>query len=403
MKNKETMTFIEQLLNGENVEWKKLGEVITIEKGKQLNKSLLTESGEYPAYNGGVTFSGFTDKYNYSENKIIISQGGASAGFVNFITTKFYANAHCYVVLPNISRVDNKYVYHLLKMNQENLMGKQLGAGIPALHTANILGISIPIPCPDNPTKSLDIQHRIVEILDKFTELEAELEAELDCRKRQYEYYRNQLLSFDMLNRGGQRLNDVKIMTLGEIGEIRMCKRILKGQTSTCGDVPFYKIGTFGKTPNAFISKKLFTEYKIKYSYPKIGEVLISASGTIGKTVIFDGQDAYFQDSNIVWIENDESMALNKYLYYCYQVIKWKTAEGGTINRLYNDIIKKTRIPLPPLSVQREIVEILDKFDTLTNSISEGLPKEIELRRKQYEYYRNQLLSFSTVKEKYHG
>ena len=393
------MPFIEQLLNGENVEWKKLGEVITIEKGKQLNKSLLTESGEYPAYNGGVTFSGFTDKYNYSENKIIISQGGASAGFVNFITTKFYANAHCYVVLPNISKVDNKYVYHLLKMNQENLMGKQLGAGIPALHTANILGISIPIPCPDNPTKSLEIQHKIVEILDKFTELEAEL----DCRKRQYEYYRNQLLSFDMLNRGGGRLNDVKIMTLGEIGEIRMCKRILKGQTSTCGDVPFYKIGTFGKTPNAFISKKLFTEYKIKYSYPKIGEVLISASGTIGKTVIFDGQDAYFQDSNIVWIENDESMALNKYLYYCYQVIKWKTAEGGTINRLYNDIIKKTRIPLPPLSVQREIVEILDKFDTLTNSISEGLPKEIELRRKQYEYYRNQLLSFSTVKEKYHG
>ncbi|WP_278842714.1 restriction endonuclease subunit S [Hoylesella timonensis] len=391
MKNKETMPFIEQLLNGENVEWKPLGEVITIEKGKQLNKSLLTESGEYPAYNGGVTYSGFTDKYNYSENKIIISQGGASAGFVNFITTKFYANAHCYVVLPNISKVDNKYVYHLLKMNQENLMGKQLGAGIPALHTANILGISIPIPCPDNPTKSLDIQHKIVEILDKFTELEAEL----DCRKRQYEYYRNQLLSFDMLNRGGQKLNSVNVMTLGEIGEIRMCKRILKGQTSTCGDVPFYKIGTFGKTPNAFISKKLFTEYKIKYSYPKIGEVLISASGTIGKTVIFDGQDAYFQDSNIVWIENDESMALNKYLYYCYQVIKWKTAEGGTINRLYNDIIKKTQIPLPPLSVQREIVEILDKFDTLCNSISEGLPKEIELRRKQYEYYRNQLLTFA--------
>lgn len=389
------MPFIEQLLNGENVEWKPLGEVITIEKGKQLNKSLLTESGEYPAYNGGVTYSGFTDKYNYSENKIIISQGGASAGFVNFITTKFYANAHCYVVLPNISKVDNKYVYHLLKMNQENLMGKQLGAGIPALHTANILGISIPIPCPDNPTKSLDIQHKIVEILDKFTELEAELEAELDCRKRQYEYYRNQLLSFDMLNRGGQKLNSVNVMTLGEIGEIRMCKRILKGQTSTCGDVPFYKIGTFGKTPNAFISKKLFTEYKIKYSYPKIGEVLISASGTIGKTVIFDGQDAYFQDSNIVWIENDESMALNKYLYYCYQVIKWKTAEGGTINRLYNDIIKKTQIPLPPLSVQREIVEILDKFDTLCNSISEGLPKEIELRRKQYEYYRNQLLTFA--------
>ena len=287
-------------------------------------------------------------------------------------------------------------MYYSLQNIETFIKSKVRKAGIPTLDNKVLENIKIPLP-------PLSVQHRIVEILDKFTELEAELEAELDCRKRQYEYYRNQLLSFDMLNRGGQRLNDVKIMTLGEIGEIRMCKRILKGQTSTCGDVPFYKIGTFGKTPNAFISKKLFTEYKIKYSYPKIGEVLISASGTIGKTVIFDGQDAYFQDSNIVWIENDESMALNKYLYYCYQVIKWKTAEGGTINRLYNDIIKKTRIPLPPLSVQREIVEILDKFDTLTNSISEGLPKEIELRRKQYEYYRNQLLSFSTVKEKYHG
>ena len=256
------MTFIEQLLNGENVEWKKLGEVITIEKGKQLNKSLLTESGEYPAYNGGVTFSGFTDKYNYSENKIIISQGGASAGFVNFITTKFYANAHCYVVLPNISRVDNKYVYHLLKMNQENLMGKQLGAGIPALHTANILGISIPIPCPDNPTKSLDIQHRIVEILDKFTELEAELEAELDCRKRQYEYYRNQLLSFDILNRG-QKLNDVKIMTLGEIGTfVRGSGLQKKDFTPTgVGCIHYGQIytyyGTYAKKTKSFVTKEI--------------------------------------------------------------------------------------------------------------------------------------------------
>ena len=200
------MSYIEKLLQGAEVDWKPLGEVATLEKGKQLNKSLLTESGSYPAYNGGITYSGFTDRYNYSENKTIISQGGASAGFVNFITTKFYANAHCYVVLPNISRVDNKYVYHLLKMNQENLMSKQLGAGIPALHTTNILGISIPIPCPDNPTKSLEIQRKIVEILDKFTTLEAELEAELDCRKRQYEYYRNQLLSFDMLNRRGAKV-----------------------------------------------------------------------------------------------------------------------------------------------------------------------------------------------------
>lgn len=388
------MPFIEQLLNGENVEWKKLGEVCSLTRGKRLTKRDLDINGIYPVYHGGIEPIGYYNKFNRKANSTMIINVGASAGTVGYSANDFWSSDGCFCFSHN-GQLNQRYLYYSLQNIETFIKSKVRKAGIPTLDNKVLENIKIPLP-------PLSVQHRIVEILDKFTALEAELEAELDCRKRQYEYYRNQLLSFDILNRG-QKLNDVKIMTLGEIGEIRMCKRILKGQTSTCGDVPFYKIGTFGKTPNAFISKKLFTEYKIKYSYPKIGEVLISASGTIGKTVIFDGQDAYFQDSNIVWIENDESMALNKYLYYCYQVIKWKTAEGGTINRLYNDIIKKTRIPLPPLSVQREIVEILDKFDTLTNSISEGLPKEIELRRKQYEYYRNQLLSFSTVKEKYHG
>lgn len=182
--------------------------------------------------------------------------------------------------------------------------------------------------------------------------------------------------------------------TLGEVGTVRMCKRILKAQTSTSGDIPFYKIGTFGKAPNSYISRELFEEYQSKYSYPRKGEILISASGTIGRAIIFDGEDAYFQDSNIVWLAHDEIEVLNKYLYYCYQVIKWKVAEGGTIQRLYNDNIRDTTIPIPPLAEQTRIVNILDKFDTLTTSLTEGLPQEIELRRKQYEYYREQLLSF---------
>lgn len=182
--------------------------------------------------------------------------------------------------------------------------------------------------------------------------------------------------------------------TLGEIGDVRMCKRILKEQTSSDGEIPFYKIGTFGKAPDAFISRELFEEYRAKYNYPKKGDVLISASGTIGRTVIFDDQDAYFQDSNIVWIENDESLVLNKYLFYFYQIANWGISEGGTIKRLYNDNLRKVKIPIPPLSVQSQIVAILDTFDSLTNSISDGLPKEIQLRQQQYEYYREQLLTF---------
>jgi len=189
--------------------------------------------------------------------------------------------------------------------------------------------------------------------------------------------------------------------TLGEIGEVRMCKRIFKSQTSDVGDIPFYKIGTFGKEPKAFIARELFDEYKGKYSYPKVGEVLISASGTIGRAVIFDGQDAYFQDSNIIWIENDERKILNKYLFYFYQIAEWNPSDGGVIKRLYNENLKRVNIPVPyptdpekSLAEQARIVAILDKFDALTNSITEGLPREIALRQKQYNYYRDQLLSF---------
>ena len=189
--------YIAKLLNDEKVQYKTLGEVAEVNKGKQLNKTELKDEGKYPAYNGGKTYSGWTDSFNVEENTTIISQGGASAGFVNFVTTKFWANAHCYYITPNIEIVDNRYLYHFLKSNETSFMNSQHGAGIPALATSNLKKLQIPIP-------PLSVQQEIVRILDKFTQLEAELEAELDCRKRQYEYYRNALLSFgDLENRGG--------------------------------------------------------------------------------------------------------------------------------------------------------------------------------------------------------
>jgi type I restriction enzyme S subunit len=173
-----------------------------------------------------------------------------------------------------------------------------------------------------------------------------------------------------------------------------MCKRILKKQTESKGDVPFYKISTFGGKPDTFVSQEIFNKYKTEYPYPNKGDVLLSAAGTIGKSVIFDGKPSYFQDSNIVWIANDEKHVLNKYLYYFYTSIKWKVSKGGTIARLYNDNIRKTPIPLLPLSEQERIVKILDKFETLVNDLTNGLPAEIEARRRQYEYYREKLLNF---------
>ena len=173
-----------------------------------------------------------------------------------------------------------------------------------------------------------------------------------------------------------------------------MCKRILKAETKPEGDVPFFKIGTFGKTPDAYISQEIYDEYRKSYPFPKTGDILISAAGTIGRTVIYDGKPAYYQDSNIVWIDNDERTVLNRYLYYCYALKPWAVSTGGTIARLYNDNISKAKIPVPPLSEQRRIVAILDRFDALCNDLTSGLPAEIEARRKQYEYYRDKLLTF---------
>ena len=194
----------------------------------------------------------------------------------------------------------------------------------------------------------------------------------------------------------GVVIEGVEWKTLGAIGEIQMCKRILKKQTSSSGEIPFYKIGTFGYIADSYISKKIFDEYKSKFNYPKKGEILLSASGTIGRTVIFNGEDSYFQDSNIVWISHDEKQVINKFLYYFYKVVDWKVANGGTIARLYNYNLEKIQIPVPSLAVQRYVDRLLDRFDSLVNDISQGLPKEIEFRQKQYEYFREKLLRFKS-------
>ncbi|GAA7990121.1 hypothetical protein BTM329_02030 [Helicobacter pylori] len=136
----------------------------------------------------------------------------------------------------------------------------------------------------------------------------------------------------------------------------------MKHQTTRYGEIPFYKIGTFGNTADAFISKKLFLEYRTKYSFPKKGDILISASGTIGRAVIYDGKPAYFQDSNIVWIDNDETLVKNDFLFYAYSNVKWNT-EYTTILRLYNDNFRNTLIPLPPLNEQIAIANILSGLD----------------------------------------
>lgn len=143
-----------------------------------------------------------------------------------------------------------------------------------------------------------------------------------------------------------------------------MCRRIFKEQTSETGDIPFYKIGTFGADPDAFISRELFEEYKSKYPYPQKGDILISASGSIGRTVEFAGNNEYFQDSNIVWLNHDERLS-NPFLKCFYSVVKWAGIEGSTIKRLYNDNILNTVICMPSVPEQKRIGLFFENLDNL--------------------------------------
>lgn len=393
---------IKKLLQGQAVEWRALGEVAKKISSGGTPKTGIPEyyhNGEIPwlrtqevnfndIYETGVKITEQGVKNSSAKwipaNCVIMAMYGATVGRVGINKIPMTTNQACANIEVNEEIAEYRYVYYCLANQYEYI--KSLGTGSQTNINAQIVrNLKIPIP-------PLSVQSQIVQILDTFTELNDQLTAELSMRQKQYQYYRDFLLSEHELAKVG-----FEWKTLGEVGEVRMCKRILKSQTSDTGDIPFYKIGTFGKEPNAFISRELFEKYREKYNYPKMGEILISASGTIGRTVIFNGEDAYFQDSNIVWIENDEKQVLNKFLFYLYQIADWNIAEGGTIKRLYNDNLKKLQIPIPPLSVQSQIVAILDTFDTLTQSISEGLPKEIQLRQKQYEYYREQLLNFKAT------
>lgn len=174
--------------------------------------------------------------------------------------------------------------------------------------------------------------------------------------------------------------DDWKSYKLGDLGDVRMCKRIFASQTAKSGEIPFYKIGTFGGKADAYIPRALYEEYKNRFSFPKAGDTLLSAAGTIGRTVVYDGKDAYFQDSNIVWLEVSEENVYKPFLKYFFESYPWVNLEGTTISRLYNGLIRSTPIALPDISEQRSIAEALTSMDTHIANLTELIEKKKAIR-----------------------
>ena len=370
------------------VEWKELGEVCSVNKGKQLNKNLLIDDGLYPAYNGGQTYSGRTNDYNVEANTIIVSQGGASAGFVNFVETKFWANAHCYYILPDETQVKNRFVYHFLKMNQKYLMDFQHGAGIPALKSDKLTKLLIPVP-------PIKIQDKIVQILDKFTNYVTELTSEFTSRKKQYSFYRDKLLLFE------DDVYQVEWKTLGEVAENldNMRKPVAKGGRSL-GIYPYYGASGIVDYVDSFIFD---------------GDYLLISED--GANLVVRKTPIAFSISGKTWVNNHahvlkfDNIINQKFVnYYLNYLDLSPYITGAAQPKLNQQNLNNIKIPYPSLEIQSRIVQVLDNFDMVCNNLNIGLPKEIELRQKQYEYFREKLLTFvaegeytdSTVQTRHH-
>lgn len=273
-----------------------------------------------------------------------------------------------YLVLrANVNMILPGYIYHIIRVNNfyKYVEKHQSGSAYPAISGSLVKEYIVPLP-------PIKVQNAIVEILDKFTKLEAELEAELAARRAQYEYYRNSL--FENLSGGGSEI-------LGNLVKIKNGKSY-KGFNS--GDIPVYGSGGI----MTYIDRSAYTG----------PSVLIPRKGSLGN--IFYVDTPFWNVDTIFYTEINREQVTPKYLYHALQVQNLSELNtAGGVPSLTQTVLKRVRIPLPSLAEQECIVKILDKFDALVNDISSGLPAEIEARRKQYEYYRDRLLTFPRASE----
>lgn len=362
-----------EMIQTASVEWKPLGEVAELKRGKTITAKVAIDGG-IPVISGGQQPAYYHNEANRTGETITVAGSGAYAGFIMYWDEPIFVS-DAFSIKPNIEVLNTRYTYHFLLQNQGKIYNLKKGSGVPHVYPKDLALLTIPI-------LPLETQQKIVKILDKFTELEATLEAELALRKRQYQYYRDFLLDFDNQIGGGiadgykGRLKDVVWKTLGEVVNIKNGK---DWKNLSSGDIPVYGSGGV-------------MGYVDTFAYDK-PSVLIPRKGSI--TNIFYVDFPFWNVDTIYYTEIDTSKLKPKFFYYFMRTIDLMALDTGSGRpSLTQTILSKIKIPIPPLPEQEKITAILDKFDTLTHSISEGLPHEITLRRKQYEYYREQLLAF---------
>lgn len=376
--------YITRLLQGSQVVWKPLGEVAELKRVRVISKEYLYENvGEYPVYSSQTVNNGEIGKiktFDFEQEAITWTTDGANAGTVFYRKGCFSITNVCgLITIKNIQILNYKYLYYWLSIEAEKHVYS--GMGNPKLMSNQMEKLPIPLP-------PLSVQQEIVRILDKFTSLEAELEA----RKKQYEYYRDHLLTFG---------DEVEWKALGEVFTLR------NGYTPSKANEEYWENGTIPwfrmedlRLGSSILKEAIqtITPQAVKGKLFPANTIIMATSATIGEHALIE-VDFMCNQRFTCFILNKayKSLFNPKFLYYYFFLLDEKakqTVNVSSFPSVQMNELKKWKIPLLPLEEQARIAAILDKFDTLTASISEGLPREIELRKKQYEYYREQLLSF---------
>lgn len=391
------MNKLEELINElcpNGVEYKKIGDVCDILRGKRLTKKELSDEGKYPVLHGGSSPMGYYNEYNRKANTTVVVNTG-NAGSVFFYDKEFWSSDACFSIYPKDCLRD-KFIFFFLSSNEHKLKSRIRYGAMPTIDSLAVETIKIPVP-------PLEVQDEIVKILDNFTLLTAELTAELTARQKQYAFYRDYLLDFsdeDVTKKTPDidcsNVEYIKLKDVCKIGDGLHSTPIydnngsyyfINGNNLENGRITFTE-----NTKRINISQ--YERYKIELDDATI---LMSINGTIGKIALYN-REPIILGKSVAYFNVNERI-LKKYLYYLLQTNRSnayyeKNLTGSTIKNLGLKALREYQIPLPPIDVQKNIIKILDRFDKLNNDMSEGLPAEIEARKKQYEYYRDTLLSF---------
>lgn len=388
-----------KLIQGADVEWKTLSSVdniVTLNRGRVISKTYLQENvGDYPVYSSQTENNGEIGKiatFDYDKECLTWTTDGANAGTVFHRSGKFSVTNVCGIITINDeSYLSYRFLYYWLSIVMKSYV--YAGMGNPKLMSNQVERIKIPIP-------SLEIQQKVVKILDKMTDYVTELTAELTLRQKQYSYYRDKLLTFPSQSDSDESLS-VRWLKMGEFGEFIRGNGMQKKDFVESGFPAIHygqiytKYGLTADETFTFVTDELASKLKIADKNDLIiattsenVEDILKPLAWLGGKVAIGGHESLFRHNENV-----------KYLAYYFQTtefqqMKQKYIVGTKVKDISKENLSNLTVPIPPLTEQKRIVEILDKFDKLTSDLTDGLPHEIELRQKQYEYWREQLLSF---------